>query len=313
MTKKALILLFLLIQPALASYDVVIVNNDIATDRIIAESYAQKEKIPLITLTGSLSGQFEQELKGYSDFGWSKVLIIGGTTAVTKDVESFLEAQDFTVTRIWDWDRTGTAARAALDLWGISEEVVLVNGDDSNSILVAGRYAITKNCPLLLTESGRLTSTTEIAIDRMKVKKAYLVGPNFNQDTQNIINSKKIEIVRIGENIETSPAITIPSGKFPIEYAIVSLIFLLIGIVLGTAIYPKKKDIISVFTEEEKVIIEKIKEAGGRLKQEELPSITKMSRPKVSRLVSSLEERGVILKEREGKSYKLKLKKNLFK
>ncbi|MFQ6052170.1 MAG: hypothetical protein ACE5K4_10820 [Candidatus Hydrothermarchaeota archaeon] len=312
MAKRVILLLFLVIQPVLAKYDVVIVNNDIATDRIIAESYAQKEKIPLITLTESLSRQFEEELKGYSDFGWRKVLIIGGTTAVTKEVESFLESQGFAVTRIWDWDRTGTAARAAIDLWGKSEEVVLVNGDDSSSILVAGRYAITKNCPLLLTESGRLTPTTEIALDKLEVKKAYLVGPNFLKETVDAINSKEIEIVRVGENIEKSPAITIPRTSFSGKQFILPTIFLVIGMVLGFVLRPKRRDIMDVFTEEEKIIIQKIKEAEGQLKQEDLPTITKMSRPKVSRLVTSLEERGIILKEREGKSYKLKLKKNLF-
>ncbi|HII95491.1 MAG TPA: hypothetical protein HA367_07145 [Candidatus Methanofastidiosum sp.] len=71
----------------------------------------------------------------------------------------------------------------------------------------------------------------------------------------------------------------------------------------------KKDDSVPVFvlTEDERKLIQALK--NGEDRQERLPEATNFSRPKITRLVMDLESKGIIFREKKGKTYKIKLDK----
>ena len=74
---------------------------------------------------------------------------------------------------------------------------------------------------------------------------------------------------------------------------------------------PKIRIPMLVLTSDERRIVEEIIRSGGEIKQEEISQRTGFSRSKVSRIISELEERGVITRERVGKTYILRLAREL--
>ncbi|MFQ6052348.1 MAG: helix-turn-helix transcriptional regulator [Candidatus Hydrothermarchaeota archaeon] len=84
---------------------------------------------------------------------------------------------------------------------------------------------------------------------------------------------------------------------------------LLVGIGVGYFVGIKRGKVKLDLEEEGLKIIEEIEKAGGDILQEELPKLTGFSRPKISRLISDLVEKGIIEKEEYKRTYRLKLKK----
>jgi uncharacterized membrane protein len=74
-----------------------------------------------------------------------------------------------------------------------------------------------------------------------------------------------------------------------------------------------EKIILSVLDEFERKVFDAIKEAGGEVNQKKVVQATNLSKAKVSRVVKSLAERGLIEIERLGRTNKLKIVKKKFK
>jgi len=84
----------------------------------------------------------------------------------------------------------------------------------------------------------------------------------------------------------------------------------LIGALMLLTIFKLKKDDsvpVFVLTEDERKLVQALK--NGEERQEKLPGATNFSRPKVTRLVMDLESKGIISREKKGKTYKIKLDK----
>ncbi|RLG70349.1 MAG: hypothetical protein DRO11_06425, partial [Methanobacteriota archaeon] len=94
--------------------------------------------------------------------------------------------------------------------------------------------------------------------------------------------------------------------------AIVILTLLALGIVLGAIIHVRRdkihmdtnrrKTLFKILKKDEKALIQKIMESDGAVEQSILYETTGFSKPKVSRLLSDLEERGLIRKEKYGRT-----------
>ncbi len=82
--------------------------------------------------------------------------------------------------------------------------------------------------------------------------------------------------------------------------------------VLGVLLikFRSREDIMSVLTQDERRVIEVIRSKGDRyIKQKEIVRATNFSKAKVSRILATLEERGLIIRERVGRTNKVKLLK----
>ncbi len=64
--------------------------------------------------------------------------------------------------------------------------------------------------------------------------------------------------------------------------------------------------------EDEEKIVRAIIEGGGELTQDKLPEITDFSRPKISRIVADLADRGILTKTPQGRTQKLQIEKEFY-
>ncbi len=312
--KILLILAVLLVIPAAAradSYDIVIARGDFPGDSIVAQVYTQTAKIPLLTIgPRGINQETEYELYGYVGQGYKNALIIGGEEVISKDIENDLKRLNFTTTRLWDWNRYGTAARVAVSLWEKSETVVVTTGDQSGTLISAGRIAIDFKSPLLLVETNKVPDETKSAITDLKASRIILVG-NFSEDVKNELGQlgglqpteqKQITIVK-----QTTDS----KGLFVIGIIVGGLVIFLVSSLLSVGVFRRRmevpREILS--TEERKIIQEIEKRGDDGVMQEELPRLTGFSRPKVTRLSFELEERDIIEKKKVGKTFVLILKR----
>ena len=310
-------LLFLsILGPSMAeasTYDVIVVRGDILIDYTVAQAYSQKEKIPiLLTDPKTLSGSSKRELMGFYDEGARKVLLIGGTTdAISENIELDIANIGYEVTRIWDWDRAGTAARVAIDLWKSSRESVIINGNIEESYLIASKFAMKRGIPILITNENELPPSTQEALEKINAKKVYVVGPMISDNVLKGFSSKGIAVERLGKDINISDVIDLEEEGLNLRVDIVSMLAgLFFGALALLLIYRFKKDNsvpVFVLTEDERKLIQALK--NGEDRQEKLPEATNFSRPKITRLVMDLESRGIIFREKKGKTYKIKLDK----
>lgn len=295
------------------SYDVIVVRGDLLVDYTVAQAYSQKEKIPiLLTDPKTLSSSTKRELMGFYDEGARNVLLIGGTTdAISESIEQEIANIGFNVTRIWDWDRAGTAARVAIDLWKYSKESVLINGNVEESYLIASKFAMKRGIPILITNENDLPVSTAEALEKTSVKKVYVVGPMISENVVRKLIGSGITVERLGKEINISDVKGLDEESLNLKIDIISLISgILIGIVLLFLIFKVKKDNsvpVFVLTEDERKLVQALK--NGENRQEKLPEATGFSRPKVTRIVMDLESKGIIFREKKGKTYKIKLDK----
>jgi uncharacterized membrane protein len=301
------------------SYDVIIVRADLPIDYVIAQAYAHKEGIPIVsTHPLYLNSIVRRELQGFKSQGAATVLIIGGAdTAISADIEQDLIDMGFQVDRLWDWDRIGTAARVAIELWDTSSNAVIANADISESYLIASSISINLQAPVLLTTENQLPETTIQALETLGVEKVFLVGPKISAAIEEDLEARGIEIKRVGTDIEIRD-IPLIRDEEPITREIFQPVPLFFGgaggCVLGYIIFKlskkvKKREIpMFVLTEDEQKVVEAI---GEGVKQETLPELTGFSRPKITRIISDLESKQIISRTKYGKTYKIRVMKSI--
>lgn len=316
----ALIIFFLLfvsiLGPSMAensNYDVIVVRGDILIDYTVAQAYSQKENIPiLLTDPKTLSGPSKRELMGFYDEGARKVLLIGGTTdAISESIEVEIASIGYEVKRIWDWDRAGTAARVAIDLWKSSRESVIINGNIEESYLIASKFAMKREIPILITNENELPPSTQEALEKINARKVYVVGPMISDNVAKSLTSKGITVERLGTDINISDVKNLNEEGLNLKIDIISMLAgLFVGAMAILIVFRFKKDDsvpVFVLTEDERKLVQALK--NGEDRQERLPEATNFSRPKVTRLVMNLESKGIIFREKKGKTYKIKLDK----
>jgi putative cell wall-binding protein len=129
----------------------------------------------LLTNPTSLSSVVAVQLV---EMGVEKVIIIGGTAAVSGAVSSALTSGGFAVERISGADRYATsaacAARARL-LAGPTDAFV-VRGDGFADALAVSPFAYTQRMPVLLTKPTALPADIEAFIETNDVANVYIAG-----------------------------------------------------------------------------------------------------------------------------------------
>jgi len=300
-------------------YDVILVRADLPIDYVIAQAYAHKEGIPIITTRPQyLEEDVRKQLMGYKSEGATTVLIIGGAdTAISYGIEQELKEMGYQVDRLWDWDRIGTAARVAIELWDSSEHAVISNADVSESYLIASSISINLEAPILLTTEDQLPDTTITALEKLEVKKVFLVGPKISSAIEDELKAMGLETQSVGKDIEITDIPIIREDK-SLWYQIRQPIPLAVGVVFGLSIsyiflkarkkVTKREIPMFVLTEDEQKVVEAI---GEGIKQEKLPDLTGFSRPKITRIISDLESKQIISRSKYGKTYKIEVMKSI--
>jgi putative cell wall-binding protein len=292
-------------------YDVIVVRADIPTDYVVASIYAGAQNVPLVLVDpDSIEAESKSELSGYRGAGNQLLLIIGGESAISGNVENELKDMGYIVNRLWDWNRYGTAARVSIDLWGESPEAVIANGEDYSVFLTAQRLALEKHIPILFSTNATLPSETRDALISLGTHKAFLVG--LDGSTGSELSGMRISVERIegksgepagGEEGEAA-------GSAGLLIAALSAAALTASVAILFLSSRKRRASVLVMTEDEEKIIE-ILRMHGRTEQNKLTAFTGFSKPRISRMLTDMEKRGIIEREKFKKTLRVKLRHKL--
>lgn len=148
---------------------VIVATIDGYWDALSASSLAGQEKCPvLLTATNSLSSQTKADIER---LGASTVYIVGGTAAVSSDVEkSIAGIKDVkTVTRLSGDNAIGTA----LDIYeegtkseeGWGDTAIIATSETFQDALSASPYAYAQDAPIFLTNASTHTLDSETAAE----------------------------------------------------------------------------------------------------------------------------------------------------
>lgn len=295
-------------------YDVIIVRNDIPVEYIIALPYSTTHNVPIIQVSQNvLSEQEYEQLLGYYEDGARRALILGGTqNAVSESIADAIHTIGYSVDRKWGDARESTAATFAKDFWSSSENVVLLAGADTSSFMMASRVAMKLECPILLTETGSLSHSTKDAISQLGTNKVYTISESLPEQIIEELASMGLTTVVVGSDVEYTD---IEKGDGFVYDILLFIAGLIIGGVAVFALKEVKRNTESpevplfVLTEDERKVVSAIEKGDGEVGQDKIPEMTNFSRPKVSRIVNDLESKKIIMREKHGKTYKVKIAK----
>ena len=132
----------------------------------------------LLTPKNSLSRETLSEIKRR---GATKVIILGGEGAVSKNVESTLQKQGLKTVRLAGDTRYGTAVEIANNMDYKPTEVFFACAGGFADALSAGAAAALKSAPIIyLGKDGELNAETKAYLEQLKkkncVKQAYVIG-----------------------------------------------------------------------------------------------------------------------------------------
>ena len=130
---------------------VVLSSGTVFADSLSATPLASKLHAPmLLTAQASLPQATSAEIARLKP---TKVIIIGGTGAVSASIEAQLK-KSYTVTRYAGADRYATSRAIATGGWGSSQAAFIATGAGFADGLAAGAAAGTQSAPLLLVDGG---------------------------------------------------------------------------------------------------------------------------------------------------------------
>lgn len=132
----------------------------------------------LLTRTGALPEVIRDEIVRLQA---NEVIIVGGTGAVSDDVEIAVDAlPSVTTTRIAGLNRFETAAKIARHVadvsWSYQGEAFVVRGDDFADALAASPIAVSSGMPILLTPKTYLHADTSAALEDLGVTEVVIAG-----------------------------------------------------------------------------------------------------------------------------------------
>lgn len=308
-------------------FDVIIVRDDIPFDWAIASAYGSKTGTPVVPIQKEgLRQEDKILLSGVTSYVENpRVLIVGGYNAVSRNVENELRQLGYFVTRIKGSDRYWTAAWVAIDLWEKHSTLVLMDGHEYGSLIAAQQIAKQHRAPILLTDEEDISSINALkrVFEHIHPEKViFVVSPSGkpSETTINRVRALGVDLQIVKPEKQGIPVLPPPPATrgYTLEkiYAVLvaSLLALIIGMVVGMRIAYRRRHgkrlpalPMVILTDDERRVVKQIMDHGGSLMQDQLPKLTGFSRPKISRVVSDLENRGIVAKVRDGKTYRLDL------
>lgn len=151
----------------------VVVSGRSFADALAASSPAARQGWPIL-LTGpdALPSETESHLRAG---GFSEVIVVGGSAAVSDDVAERLRTVVGEVSRLAGASRYHTAARVGAHFFPDAEEVAVASGRDFPDALAGGRHAARLQAPLLLT-SNRLPPPQHAQVGDVRPERAVVYG-----------------------------------------------------------------------------------------------------------------------------------------
>nr|WP_307897398.1 cell wall-binding repeat-containing protein [Clostridium botulinum] len=152
---------------------VVLASGEGFADALSAAPLAKKYNAPII-LTGKnkLNDNAKAQLKKLET---KKVIIVGGSGSISEEIVTELKNLGIKVNRIYGEDRYKTSLKIAKEI-GVKNGVVVTNGLGFADALAMAPIAATKQMPILLTPSDKLTNDTMEFLKKNSYDKSYVLG-----------------------------------------------------------------------------------------------------------------------------------------
>ncbi|UWG96981.1 cell wall-binding repeat-containing protein [Dehalobacter sp. DCM] len=202
------------------AYNVVLTREDAFPDALAGAVLANSAVVGggplLLTHSKTLRPEVLQEMKRLNT---SKVFILGGTGAISADVESALKANGISTVRIKGSNRYETAANIAITSVENSSRAFLASGQVFADALSISSYAAANGIPLLLTDTKKVPTETLNALKKMGVTEITLIGGEsaISKDIATQLQAASYNVTRISDldRYKTNVAIlnTLPFNK----------------------------------------------------------------------------------------------------
>lgn len=174
-------------------YTVVIATGLDFPDALSASALAGTYECPLLLTGTTLRTDVKDEL---DRLGAKKVVIVGGTGAVSQAVEDALDTANFDVQRISGSNRYATSQKVAQEIAGIEgtdfvKAAFIARGDNFADALAASPFAYSQKMPVLLTATNELSANTRSAISGLDIETAVIAGGTsaVSNDVQSALNT----------------------------------------------------------------------------------------------------------------------------
>lgn len=153
----------------------IITTGEDFPDALSAAPLAKKYNAPiLLTTPKSLDQGVSNEL---TKLHVSKVFIVGGTGAVSSNVESQLKSKGITCIRLYGKDRYETSVAVA-NAVGVTGNLVVATGENYPDALSIASWAASNGAPIILTQSKSIPTCTASYLKNVaaKVSTTYVIG-----------------------------------------------------------------------------------------------------------------------------------------
>ena len=157
---------------------VVLASADSYADALAGAPLARAKDAPIMLVSGKfVNAKVMAQIKA---LGAKTVYLLGGTAAISAEIEAELTKAGYTVIRLWDSTRYGTAVAVAKELVkinGTPSEVFIASGGNYPDALSASSIAGIKGVPILYAPAnGVLDDATIAFIKRAAPGKAFILG-----------------------------------------------------------------------------------------------------------------------------------------
>ncbi|MBE6753581.1 MAG: VWA domain-containing protein [Ruminococcaceae bacterium] len=157
---------------------VVLASADSYADALAGAPLALAKDAPIMLVSGkSVNAKVMAQIKA---LGAKTVYLLGGTAAISAEIEAELTKAGYTVIRLWDSTRYGTAVAVAKELVkinGTPSEVFIASGVNYPDALSASSIAGIKGVPILYAPAnGVLDDATIAFIKSAAPGKAFILG-----------------------------------------------------------------------------------------------------------------------------------------
>lgn len=184
----------------------IIANGENYTDVISSTPLADKLKAPLLlTKQNNIPKEVENELQRLNV---KNVIIIGGSSSVSKDIENLLK--NYNIDRIGGIDRYETSvliAQKVTDSEICTKKAVLVDGTNFPDAISMSTLAVKEKMPILLTTPDSLTKETEKIIKDLEIKDITIGGGSKSVSEsieKNLKNTHTVKRIAGSDRYETS-------------------------------------------------------------------------------------------------------------
>ncbi len=151
----------------------VIATGDNFPDALSASPLAKKYNAPiLLTNSKKLDPKVDAEL---DRLNVKNIILVGGTNAISNNIESYLENKGLNCTRISGNDRYETSIAIAEEI-GSADKIVVATGENFPDALSIASYAAKSQMPIILTQNTNIPKSVEHYLANKKIGTSYIIG-----------------------------------------------------------------------------------------------------------------------------------------